>query len=292
LLGARRQAKLGPQEKLNQADLFCLLLLFYPMLVGLLGGQNSPFSLLLYAIMLNKIQQGDHRSEFHAGLACGLWLIKPNYPVLFLVGMLAAKRWRFIGGAAVSALCLYFLGVAQSGWLWPIEWLQTISNLTADEVYSNAYRYNSIGGLLTGTAIWIGRADLVPALRAVALGAGVLIAGWCAIQFAKTFCGNPSNKKCDSSEKLRLFALLGPLSLLVAPHSFFYDTVLCLPAALLWLPAKTDRQVTLIAALLLLVVNFSNNQQGLPVNPLILMVFGSALLGLRAIDQPGLADKK
>ena len=268
----RDPAYSAPGSTLSQFDLIWILFLFYPNLACLFGGQNSSFSLLLYVLVLYYVRRGDRRSELLGGIACGLWLIKPNYPALILVGMLFAKKWRFIFGAALSAIALYFFGAFQAGWLWPVDWLKSISSLTAVEVYGNSYRYNSIGGVMTGVAVWLGHYSLVPKLRIVAGVVTILAAIWCAVRFGRA----------RTSEQLfRLLVLVGPISLLISPHSFFYDTVLCIPTGLLWLKTRSDREISTIAALFLLVFNFANNIQGFPVNPLILMVLAAALIGVR-----------
>jgi hypothetical protein len=84
-----------------------------PMLSSLMLGQDSAFTVLIYAGAFSLITA---RKDFLAGcvLACGLY--KPQLIIPFVIILMMRRNWGFLKGFALTALALGTLSIAVSGW--------------------------------------------------------------------------------------------------------------------------------------------------------------------------------
>lgn len=83
---------------------------------NLIRGQNGFLSAILMGGGLLLLE----RAPFIGGLLLGLMVFKPNLAVLIPVALLASRRWRTLGGAAVSALGMGLISLLVFG---PGIWL-------------------------------------------------------------------------------------------------------------------------------------------------------------------------
>ncbi len=93
-----------------------LFLVFYPIALALMQGQDSILLLLLLAAALVALEQGQER---RAGILIGLGLFKMQVAIPIALLFLLWRRWRFFAGFALSAclvslISLCVVGFAQS----------------------------------------------------------------------------------------------------------------------------------------------------------------------------------
>jgi len=99
-----------PSEELGYVFMW---LLFAPLWVSLYQGQSSLLLLAFYAITFVLLKHG---KQFPAGIALGFGLMKFQFVLPFVLIFLIRRKWRFIGGFAVSSLLLALLSIAAVGW--------------------------------------------------------------------------------------------------------------------------------------------------------------------------------
>ena len=97
-----------------------VMLAMYPILRSVLGGQNTAFTILLLAAVWRF--GVDHHPAF-SGLSLAALLYKPQYGVLALMLVAAARRWKILAWWLAGAAVAYLAGVAVAGWGWPASWL-------------------------------------------------------------------------------------------------------------------------------------------------------------------------
>ena len=97
-----------------------LSLSFYPVLEGLMAGNNSLWSLPIFALMYRALRVGNDAT---AGALLGLQLYRPQLAVAPLVVFAAKRRWRILVGAAAVGVVCVLLSVLCIGERTPVEWL-------------------------------------------------------------------------------------------------------------------------------------------------------------------------
>src|SRR6185369_18019498 len=87
---------------------------FYPIFRAVLGGQNTPLSLLCAAGVAAALAR---RRDWLAGVWAGAWLFKPQYAVAVAAMLLVGRidRRRFLVGFAAVALGYYAVGWILAG---------------------------------------------------------------------------------------------------------------------------------------------------------------------------------
>ena len=85
---------------------------FFPILECLLQGQSSLFFLFLLACFY-VLARGNR--DFAAGLILGAVFLKPQLPVLLLLGLFLQRKWRVVAGCLVSVLLLVVISVLTIG---------------------------------------------------------------------------------------------------------------------------------------------------------------------------------
>ena len=111
-----------PAVRAELVPLFAASLLFYPIFRAVLGGQNTPLSLLCAAGVAAALAR---RRDWLAGVWAGAWLFKPQYAAVVAAMLLVGRidRRRFLIGFAAVALGYYAVGWILAGWDWPLWWL-------------------------------------------------------------------------------------------------------------------------------------------------------------------------
>ena len=98
-----------PREDLGYLVMW---LLFAPLWVALYQGQSSLLLLAFFSLTLVLLDRG---KEFAAGAALGLGLVKFQFVLPFVLILFFRKKWRFVGGLAVSVVALALLSIATVG---------------------------------------------------------------------------------------------------------------------------------------------------------------------------------
>jgi hypothetical protein len=139
------------------AAVIAAAILFQPVLVSLIGGQNTALTMLLVA--------GAARAEFSgypvlAGLAVGLLAYKPQYGVPLALIVAFSGRWRVGAGTLGTWIALYLAGVAASGWSWVSPWWDQATTFRDVNASANGDLFVSLPGFvehLTGLGSDAGR---------------------------------------------------------------------------------------------------------------------------------------
>jgi hypothetical protein len=233
-------------------------LAFYPVFRAVLGGQNTPLSLLCAAGAAAALSRGN---ALTAGVWMGVWLFKPQLalPVAFFVLLRNSNRARFAIGMAAVGAAYYLVGAAIGGWLWPAWWLRegAFPFAAADLVVD---RMNGISLPIAATALGIAPAGWVAAF------AVAVYALWIAWR--------------ERPDPVTLVSIAAAAAVLCAPYVLYYDGGL---AALGLIAAWAVRPswVPVIAGLWLLAW-LQPLRVWLPVPPVTVVLAASMLLAARA----------
>jgi hypothetical protein len=203
-------------------------LLFFPMFVGIFGGQNTAVVLFLLAVAFRALH--DDRDVL-AGLALACLLFKPQYALLVVGLSLLVRRVNVMAGFVVGAAGLFLAGVFVQGWGWVGPWLDQVRWFTELDAEVNAV--NAVSWLGMAEALWGAGAPaawVVGGLLASATAAGVAWVWW-----------------ADRGRHLgTLMALTVPALVLIAPHAMFYDAGLLVVPLLALASAGVTRPVGLV----------------------------------------------
>jgi len=197
-----------PRENLGY---LCLWFLFAPLGVALFQGQSSILVLAFYAMAFIKLQ---HDRQFTAGLWLGVGLLKLQFVLPFAFIFLVRRKWRFLGGFALSSLLLFMLSTIAVGWdgiAGYVHLLSDVNNNPQNLSYGSATDMPTIYGFVHAT---LGREiparglNLVVAFFSIALLA--LVARlWQSVG--------------DRASNELMFAAAIPASLLAGSHMFTHD---------------------------------------------------------------------
>lgn len=229
---------------------------FYPLFRAVLGGQNTPFSLICAAGAAAALTRG---RAFRAGVWIGAWMFKPQLAltVAAMILLRTPSRARFLAGVAVAASVYYAIAAAVAGPGWPVWWWQhgAVPFSAAERVINqeNVVSFVEIGSSLHIPLVgWM--------LAAVAAGFAV----WLTVT--------------RSLPPVGLVALASATAVLIAPHALYYDAGLA-SLALIVCAGRRPRMVPLVGALWLLAWA-QPFRAALPVPPLTVVVVAAlAFLG-------------
>lgn len=192
-----------------------LSFLFFPIVRTVTGGQNTVVSLLLMAATYTGLRAN---RPWLAGVALGLLLYKPQL-ALVLWGVLAVHRQgRCVLAAALVGIGHYLVGVIFCGLRWPIELAGAIKTFGPLE-----FRYNG-----ATQASWLGFCEYAFGLetgRPIAISLIVLTL------FVLLWYWRKSDVRDDSFGLYWGLAIAA--TILVSPHTQWYDTGLILLTVLL-----------------------------------------------------------
>lgn len=218
-----------------------LLLALAPVFYAIIGGQNTAFSMLLYAGMLYFSSLAESRKsgclEFVTGLCAGLWLFKPQFGVFACLFVLCSLRPRMILGSVVSGLFYYLLAAIMLGLNWPVQWLRALGWFSAENYLANQYNQVSLMGMYEALM----RLLSLPGANRYVAAAIVLLY----LVFLVHFRG-----RAGGGEWRKGLVLFGPLLVLLSPQTLFYDLGISFVAVLLVLrPWEKGQLVSLLAAI-------------------------------------------
>jgi hypothetical protein len=94
--------------------------------VGLLQGQDSILLLLIFTLVFINLKQG---RDFKAGLFLAIALFKFQYAVPFLIPFILWRRWKVVGGFAVSSVVLFLVSLPVAGLRGTLSYAIFLSNL-------------------------------------------------------------------------------------------------------------------------------------------------------------------
>lgn len=184
--------------------------LFYPMLRGVTGGQNTAVTLLLLAGAWRALHE---EREIAAGIAVAVLLYKPQFALPLMGLLLLTRHWRAVGGAAVGGAALWGLGALAMGSGWLATWWAEVADFAALDADINGH--NAIS--------WLGFAEgLFGAESTTALAVGVPLMGATAIGLSLLW------RSALDPQATMAMTVLGLV--LMSPHAMFYDAgLLVLP---------------------------------------------------------------
>ena len=250
----------SPRVRENRVVAAAVALSFYPLMRSVLGGQNTGFSLLCAVGLAVSLCRS---RDFPAGLWAAAWLFKPQLalPTILLAG--ARRRWRFWAAVALGTVAWYGLGALVDGYAWPVRWWRegVLPFAQADVAFdvANGISLREVG------------------LR---LGVGPLATG------LSVLCFGTAAWRCWSGKgsMVSLTATAIVATLLVSPHTLFYDAGLLLLC--FWAAVESDhRLVWTFATLTWVLATLQVAASWLPLSPTFLsLVSATAMLWLTPSD--------
>lgn len=204
------------------------LLLFAPVLFGVLGGQNTAFSMLLVAAMVRLLERGGPTSDFLAGVLAGLWLFKPQFGVLAGAWLLLQRKPRALLGFAAVACFYWLLAAHYAGTDWISKWFTATQEFAAINFTINDNQMTSFAGALSSLA----RQSFLPTKAVLPVSALLSLA-----LLGLVWKG-----------RVRSGWLFAPLLVLISPQTLFYDLSIVLVACLPFVEFKNDRDVAVYLA--------------------------------------------
>ncbi len=185
-----------------------VLLASYPMLRSVLGGQNTPLTLLLIVAVWRFAE--DER-DLAVGLALSALLNKPQFGLPLLALVVVARRWRIVKWWAFGAAGLYLAGAAMLGLGWVQRWLEQVAPFNEINLAVN-------GDLMVSAAGWW--QNLLGEPEALVL-AGLSIVGAAAVAAVVWWRRGLTTVAV---------AIAAPVIVIVAPSVLYYDAALGLVA--------------------------------------------------------------
>lgn len=185
---------------------FTLLILYYPLFRAIIGGSNTPITLLLIALCWRSIEDG---YTFRAGFLLGLLLFKPQYALPLIGLFILSGRFRVVIGSIVTGFLLWGIGVSVAGWDWFVKWFgyaHWVVRTAADIDKQNAISW--IGFL---EALWCTDSTLATVLGYSLVAATIAVTCWAWWKSAKNG---------DLTAQLGLAAAC---IVLIPSHVFYYD---------------------------------------------------------------------
>ncbi len=222
--------------------LFAVLLCCAPVFISILAAQNVSLSMLLFTVMLWSTRLPDDRRAIILGLSAGIWAFKPQYSVIALFVLFLAGEIRAVYWAMIPLGIYYLLGVLLLGPLWPVEWLSAVALFAERDFAANQHQMISLLGfsraLFSCFSLPSSGLDVAISVLGLIL---ILQTGWVAFRL----------RNCQELEKrqdalLLLIAVIGPLTVLVSPHSLFYELGVCAVALAVSLKSIPNKSTILL----------------------------------------------
>ncbi|MDJ0792068.1 MAG: glycosyltransferase family 87 protein [Acidimicrobiia bacterium] len=209
-----------------------IMLAAYPVVTAVLGGQNTTFTVLIFALVWRSVASGQ---LITAGVVGGLLVAKPQFGLVLFAVLVVARLWSAVAAFAATGVVIGALTAFGWGWDWPRVWLDQVQRFgEANEVVSGSLMINIVGwfGNLTD-AEWAHVVALV-GVAAVAMVAGRLV--W------------------RLGVRWATFGAVTATVLLVSPATLFYDLGLALAGYLVIvaLDVERDHRSWMVAAVVVL----------------------------------------
>lgn len=214
---------------------FTYLLFTLPVLTSILNGQNTAFSMAIYAGGSSLLLSGGRKRDFLAGVVFGLWLFKPQYGIPAMLFLLLAGRYTAFTGSLFTAFIYYLMGWAVTGAMWPLQWIQTAFHFSSQNVGINGTQMISLPALYR--QIESGTPGVFYFLY-LTLMAVFLIAA------VKTALSARDGLPSSMHKALMLF---GPAIIALSPPVLFYDYGIALIGITAGFAANTARQLVFAA---------------------------------------------
>ncbi len=231
---------------------------FYPLGIAIGGGQNASLTVLGLAAVWRGLH--DDR-EWLAGLAAGLMMYRPQYALPVIGLMLLSRHFKAVGWAGATTVVTWAGTAAVFGASWLTDWFETVLPFVERDAEVNAQ--NSISALGFFQA-----AFSVDSTFALVIGFAI------AATVVLTLMG-----LWIQPDRFTLADRMGALaigSLLISPHTNFYDAALLVIAAIAIL-ARHDRETAPIGLLVIgwIAVLVHPLTDGVRATPLAIVVFGA-----------------
>jgi hypothetical protein len=214
------------------AAVFCAAILFYPLLRALLGGQNTPLSLCLFAAAWSLERRG---RMVAAGLCLAALCFKPQLGLGLLALYTLAGRTRLALSACLGLAVLLAGATAVFGPSWPAAWLGYADWVVRTSLGMEGEMAVSFPGVARHLLAAWPRAGL-----AAGLGAACAVLACLGVVFWRRR-GRSLDRPC--------LGLAAAGLLLAAPHAYFYDAGLLVFPALALLDARLPRAASLVCGL-------------------------------------------
>ena len=127
-------SKLNIDIKNNFFTVFILGLIFVPSLCGVIGGQNTCFSMLLLSLILYSIKKEKY---FLSGIFLSLWCFKPQFAIFYIIPMFILSKKNFSFGFILGSILNYVLGAISFGLFWPEKYLQIVKTFGNNNYVAN-----------------------------------------------------------------------------------------------------------------------------------------------------------
>jgi hypothetical protein len=231
---------------------------FAPVLATAAIGQNG---FVTAAIFIGGLLLLGSR-PFLAGLLLGCLAFKPQLGLLLPVAMIAGRHWRAIGGAALSSIGVFVVGIAAFGLAATQAWVGQMP------LYADIASEGLVG--------WAKFASVYASMRQLGVpqGPALAIHGVIAAAAAATVW----KLWRTDADPLAKASILAAATMLISPYLFIYDGVI-LGIAFLWLARSGARRAILAPLWLVPFISVAEIAAAptmpnlLPIAPLGLMIF-------------------
>jgi hypothetical protein len=200
-------------ESLSLLTVFALLLMFLPNVVGILGGQNNAFSLL---ILLLLIKLNRERKVYLQGALLGLWNFKPQYAVIGFIFLFLYEREKvkFLLGYVSISLLQFVIAGFYFGFTIFQKWIEIMFSLGAlnQNALDNISRMVSISGSSKVLYLQWGSSGLCIWILAIV-----------------SILAFPAYRYFYKGNMPLPLSIVGPFIVFLSPQTGFYDSVLVLP---------------------------------------------------------------
>ncbi len=238
---------------------------FAPLFHSVFGGQNSAMSLVLLVVTMHFFLQNTLRGDLLTGTTVGLWLFKPHFALVVILGLLAAKRFYILPSLLLVAGCYYGLSTYYLGVDWPLLWLSGLAEFVPHDFSNNAHQMMSLLGVAKALILGL---HLNERLESLFVGLALVGTASLLVLALRTMYLAPRKPPYQA----HALALLGNIAILTSPHTLYYDSVLLLPSAFLWIREVDEKKCPLIIITLLLLSGLIVALKGsLPFSPLIFL---------------------
>jgi hypothetical protein len=119
---------------------FVPLMMFSPILRGVIGGQFLPVSLFILAACFSLIRRGGVVADLVLGITIGTWLCKPYYALCALLTPLVSRRWLALIAFAGVALLWWGVGAEVLGAEWLSKWSSYAAWFAGMNLETNAHQ--------------------------------------------------------------------------------------------------------------------------------------------------------
>lgn len=197
----------------SNATIFSLMFLFFPLLIGVVGGQNTAISLILL-LLIEKFYIS--RNYYLLGIFAALFSFKPQYGFFVFLYLLIIEREKlgfllyYLFTLTILLLSSYFyFGIdIFSSW---IALLIELSSLNQSNIENLSKMVSLLG-----------------ALKLLEVGYGIF-GFYLGLIFVTTLLSLVAFKIYRRIDSAQLILYLGPIIVFISPQTGFYDSALILP---------------------------------------------------------------